>query len=118
MRSTLTTIIYAALLGALALMAFFVLCLAIGMLGGGLLGFWIFTAPSSALSPFFSFLTGLLPDSFVHALVGTSSVGSSLGLLALWSILFWFALFWFVALMVLRRRRRTLNGSDKSQQDC
>lgn len=119
MRGVLPTIISAMLLGALASITFFALCLAIAMLGGGSLGFWIFTAPASALSPFFSFLTGLLPDSFVHALVGKSSVGSSFGLLAFWSMLLWFMLFWFVALVIFRRHQRArLCDSDKSQQNC
>ncbi|MDE2054891.1 MAG: hypothetical protein KGI62_09425 [Xanthomonadaceae bacterium] len=104
MRVTLLTIISSMLLSALSLVILFGLCFAIGMLGAGMLGFRIFTAPGFALSPFFSSLTSLLPASFVHALVGTSSVGSSLGLLALWSALSWFILFWIVALIVLGRR--------------
>ncbi len=101
MRDALLTLICSMLLGILGLIIFFFLCFTIGMLSAGMLGFWVFTAPGSALSPFFSFLTSLLPRSFVHALVGTSSVGSSLGLLVLWSIVSWFILFWIVALIVL-----------------
>lgn len=116
MRIVLLTI-YSMLLGALGLVVVFALCFAVGMSGAGVLGFRIFTAPGFALSPFFSFLTSLLPRSFVHALVGTSSVGSSLGLLALWSMFSWFILFSVIALIVLRwrvRRRRMIASSSRS----
>lgn len=104
MRRPLLAILVSMLLGLLGLAVFFGLCLAIGMAGGGALGFQMFTVPGLALGPIFSFLTDLLPGSFVRALVGTSSVGSSLGLLALWSMLSWFVLFWAIAFVVLRRR--------------
>lgn len=102
MRGLLLTLILSMLLGASGVVILFGLCFVMGILGAGMLGFGIFTAPGSALSPFFSFLTSLLPESFVHALVGTSSVGSSLGLLALWSMVSWLVLSWIIAFVVLR----------------
>lgn len=110
MRRFLLTFVFSMLLGALSVVVLVCLCLALRLLGAGMLGFWIFSWPGSALSPFFSFMTSLLPSSLVHALVGTSSVGSSFGLLALWSLVFWFVLFWVIAFVILRRRiaRRSL----------
>jgi len=115
MRSLLLTLILSMILGALGMVILFVLCFALGWLGAGMLGFWVLAAPGSALSPFFSFVTSLLPRSLVHALVGTSSVGSSFGLLALWSTVFWFVLFWIIAFVVLRWResRRSLMSSPR-----
>lgn len=98
--------IYSMLLGALGVVVFFGLCFVMGALGAGMLGFRIFTAPAYTMGPLFSFLTGLLPHWVVRALVGTSSVGSSLGLLGLWSMLSWFILFSLIALLVLRKRAR------------
>lgn len=115
MRRFLLTFVFSMFLGALGVVVLVCLCLALGLLGAGMLAFWIFAAPGSALSPFFSFVTSLLPSSLVHALVGTSSVGSSFGLLALWSMVFWFVLFWIIAFAVLRwrtSRRSLMNPSN------
>lgn len=104
-RGVVLMILVSMLLGALGVAILFWLCFAMGRLGFGMLGFWIFTAPGSALSPFFSFLTRLMPTSLFHALFGTSSVGSSFAQWGFWSMVSWFVLFWIIAFVALRWRR-------------
>lgn len=115
MRSLLLTLLLSVLLGTSGVVILFGLCLAMSMLGVGMLGFVIFTAPESALRPFFSFLTSLMPTSLFHALFGTSSVSSSFAQWGFWSMVSWFVLFWITAFVILRRRascRRTTPGPD------
>lgn len=102
LRKLLLTVALSLLMSVLGVIWLVGLCFVLAWLGAGMLGFWILSAPGSALSPVFSFITSLLPRSLFHALVGTSSVGSSFGLLALWSTVFWFVLFWIIAFVVLR----------------
>lgn len=104
MTSMAKAAVLSMLLSILGLVALYAFCYLLGMLGAGMTGFWIFMGPGHAFSPLFSFLTSLLPPSVVHALVGRSSVGSSLGLWALWSLVFWLVLFWVVAFVILRVR--------------
>ena len=98
------TAAFSMLLGASGVITLYGLAYGIGMLGGGGVGFWIVMGPAHALAPMFSFLTSLLPLSFVVGLVGKSSVGSSLALAVIWSLLFWFVLFCVIAFVVLRLR--------------